>query len=198
MTMRRFMWIFVAIGIGSLLLAAAGHWLLQWGRDGVHTWLGIGVGYLLGAALLLLMPRWWREHCDDEYARPAGRRYVRALLPIMLLYSLSLFASIWLVKHGIASVPLRALVAVVPALSVGALMWAGLRYLREIDELQRRIETEAIAASALFVSLVYFAAGLLEKAKVIAVDAGAAMIWVFPLLMLAYGIAKFLAVRRYR
>ena len=39
MTMRRFMWIFVVIGLASLLLAAAGHWLLQWGRDGVHTWL---------------------------------------------------------------------------------------------------------------------------------------------------------------
>ena len=83
MTMRRFTWIFAAIGIGSLLLAAAGQWLLGWGRDGVHTWLGIGCGYLLGAGALLLMPRWWREHCDEVYAQPSGRRYTRRLPAIM-------------------------------------------------------------------------------------------------------------------
>lgn len=198
MTMRRFTWIFAAIGIGSLLLAAAGQWLLGWGRDGVHTWLGIGCGYLLGAGALLLMPRWWREHCDEVYAQPSGRRYTRRLLAIMAAYSLSLFGSIWLIKRGIESMPLRALIAVVPALAIAALMWAGLRYLREIDELQRRIETEAIAASALLVSFVYFAGGLLQKAKVIAVPSADAMIWVFPMLMLAYAIAKFIAVRRYR
>ena len=26
------------------------------------------------------MPRWWRSHCDDMYAQPAGRRYLRALV----------------------------------------------------------------------------------------------------------------------
>ena len=198
MTMSRFMWIFVAIGAGALLLAGAGQWLLHWDRGGVQTWLGIGAGYLLGALLFLLMPRWWREHCDELYAQPAGRRYIRALWPIMIGYSLTLFGSIWLIKRGIESMPLRALIAVVPALAIAALMWAGLRYLREIDELQRRIETEAIAASALLVSFVYFAGGLLQKAKVIAVPSADAMIWVFPMLMLAYAIAKFIAVRRYR
>ena len=78
------------------------------------------------------------------------------------------------------------------------LLRIGLRYLRETDELQRRIEIEAIGISALLVSLLYFAGGLLQQAKVISLDAGAVMIWVFPLLMLFYGIAKFFAVRRYR
>lgn len=198
MTLRRFMWIFVGIGAGALLLAAAGQWLLHWDRGGVQTWLGIGVGYLLGALLFLLMPRWWREHCDEMYAQPAGRRYIRALWPIMIAYSLSLFGSIWLIKRGIDSVPLRAAVAIVPALAILLFMGAALRYLREVDELQRRIETEAIGIAAMTVSFLYFAGGLLDKAKVITVDAAAAMIWVFPMTMLVYGIAKFFAVRRYR
>lgn len=198
MTMSRFMWIFVAIGAGALLLAGAGQWLLDWNRDGVQTWLGIGAGYLLGALLFLLMPRWWREHCDELYAQPAGRRYIRALWPIMIGYSLTLFGSIWLIKRGIESVPLRAAVAIVPALAILLFMRAALRYLREVDELQRRIETEAIGIAALTVSFLYFAAGLLEKARVISVDAAAAMIWVFPMTMLVYGIAKFFAVRRYQ
>ena len=164
----------------------------------MQTWLGIGVGYLLGALLFLLMPRWWREHCDEMYAQPAGRRYIRALWPIMIAYSLSLFGSIWLIKRGIDSVPLRAAVAIVPALAILLFMGAALRYLREVDELQRRIETEAIGIAAMTVSFLYFAGGLLDKAKVITVDAAAAMIWVFPMTMLVYGIAKFFAVRRYR
>lgn len=197
MTLRRWMLGFGVIAVGCLLLAAAGQWLLHWPEDAVQTWLGIGTGYLVGALLFLLVPRWWREHCDEMYAQPAGRRYLRALWPILVGYSLTLFLSLWLVKRGIASVPLRAVVAVLPALAIALLMRAALRYLREIDELQRRIETEAIGIASLLVSLLYFAAGLLQKAKVVDVDAAAAMIWVFPLLCASYGIAKMVLTRRY-
>ena len=78
------------------------------------------------------------------------------------------------------------------------MMHAALRYLREIDELQRRIETEAIGAASLLVALVYFAGGMLEKAEVVRMDAGVAMIWVFPMLCGLYGIAKMVLTRRYQ
>ena len=197
MTMRRWMWIFVAIALGSFALAAAGRFLLAWPQGAIGTWVGIGAGYLFGALLFLLVPRWWRQHCDEMYAQPAGKRYIGALLPIMLGYSLVLSASIWWIKRGIESVPLRALVAVLPALAIVLLMRAALRYLREIDELQRRIETEAIGIASLLVSVLYFAGGLLQKAKVIDIDSAAAMIWVFPLLCMTYGIAKMILTRRY-
>ena len=197
MTMRRFMWIFAAIGLGALALAGAGRFLLAWPDGVVGMWTGIGAGYLLGAALFLLMPRWWRSHCDDMYAQAAGRRYLRALWPAMVVYSLTLFASIYLIRRGIESVPLRGLVAVLPVLPIGWMMLAALRYLREVDELQRRIETEAIGIASLLVSLLYFAGGMLEKAEVIRMDAGVAMIWVFPLLCGTYGIAKMILTRRY-
>ena len=197
MTMRRWMWIFVAIALGSFALAAAGRFLLAWPQGAVGTWVGIGAGYLFGALLFLLVPRWWRQHCDEMYAQPAGRRYLRVLWPALVAYSLALFASIWLIKRGIDSVPLRALVAVLPALPIVLLMRAALRYLREIDELQRRIETEAIGIASLLVALLYFAGGLLQKAKVVDLDAAMAMIWVFPLLCAAYGIAKMVLARRY-
>ena len=197
MTLRRWMWGFVLIGLGSLALAGAGQWLLHWPNDAVQTWLGIGCGYLAGSLLFLLVPRWWRQHCDDMYAQPAGRRYLRALWPIMVAYSLTLFLSLWLLKRGIDAVPLRALVAILPALPIALLMRAALRYLREIDELQRRIETEAIGIASLLVALLYFAGGLLQKAKVIDLDAAAAMIWVFPLLCATYGITKMVLARRY-
>ena len=197
MTMRRFMWIFAAIGLGALALAGVGHFLLAWPDGVVGMWAGIGAGYLVGASLFLLMPRWWRSHCDDMYAQAAGRRYLAALWPALVAYSLTLFASIFLIKRGIESVPLRGLVAVLPVLPIGWMMLAALRYLREVDELQRRIETEAIGAASLLVALLYFAGGMLQKAKVIDIDAGIAMIWVFPLLCATYGIAKMILTRRY-
>lgn len=197
MTLRRWKWIFVAIALSAFVLAALGHFVLAWPDDAVGTWTGIGVGYLIGAALFQLMPRWWRQHCDEMYAQPAGKRYLRALWPILIGYSLALFLSLFLIKRGIESVPLRALVAVLPALALVLLMRAALRYLREIDELQRRIETEAIGIASLLVAVLYFAGGLLQKAKVVEVDAAAAMIWVFPLLCAIYGIAKMVLTRRY-
>ena len=197
MTLRRWMWGFVAIAMGCLLLAAAGRWLLAWPDDAVRIWLNIGGGYLLGALLFLLVPRWWRDHCDEMYSQPAGKRYIKALWPILIFYSLSLFASIWTIKHGVESVPLRTIVAITPALAIVLLMRAALRYLREIDELQRRIETESIGVASLLTSLLYFGAGLLQQAKVIDIGAGVAMIWVFPLLCLIYGIAKMILTRRY-
>ena len=47
MTMQRIMWIFCGIGIAALLLALIGHFVLDWGNDGVGVWTGIGAGYLL-------------------------------------------------------------------------------------------------------------------------------------------------------
>lgn len=195
--MRRFAQIFFGIGLFGLALGAAGHWLLAWPKGAVHAWLGIGAGYLLCALGMLLVPRWWRQHCDDMYAQPAGRRYIRALWPALIGYSLALFLSLWLLRRGIDPLPLRALVAVLPVLPLALMMRAALRYLREIDELQRRIETEAIGIASLLVSLLFFAGGLLQKAQVFDVDAGAAMIWVFPLLCAIYGIAKMILTRRY-
>jgi len=86
---------------------------------------------------------------------------------------------------------------VAPALAIALVMRAALRYLREVDELQRRIETESIGIASLLVALLYFAGGLLDKAKVLDFDAASVMIWVFPLLCLTYGIAKMVLTRRY-
>ena len=58
--------------------------------------------------------------------------------------------------------------------------------------------TTAVGAASLLVALVYFAGGMLEKAEVIGMDAGIAMIWVFPMLCGIYGIAKMILTRRYQ
>lgn len=197
MTTRRIAGIFAGIGVCGLLLAAAGQYLLRWPSEPVGTWVGIGGAYLVCALVVMLMPRWWREHCDETYAQPATRRYLRAMWPLMIAYALLIYLAFWLLKRGIEPAALRALVALLPMVPLVLLMRAALRYLRGVDELQRRIETEAIGIASLIVSLSYFAGGLLHAAKVLRVDAGAAMFWVFPLLCGVYGIAKMVLTRRY-
>ena len=59
------------------------------------------------------------------------------------------------------------------------------------------LETESIGIASLLVSVLYFAGGLLQQAKVIDVPSAVAMIWVFPLLCLVYGVAKMALTKRY-
>ena len=152
---------------------------------------GMGVGCLLGVAIRWFMP----EPCDS--ATPAlRRRYLREFLPPMAGYVVALFVSIWLLKR-IDEPVLRGLAALLPVPPIGLALRAIARYIRDADELQQRIELQAVSFATALVSLLYLAAGLLQQAKVIDVSAGEAMIWVFPLVCFVYGIAKAVVSRRY-
>ncbi|HEX5665109.1 MAG TPA: hypothetical protein VFX93_16670 [Xanthomonadaceae bacterium] len=160
---------------------------------------GLRVANGAGAACVLagLLAWWSPEACDS--ATPAQRqRYLRAFLPAMAAYVVVLFASVWLLRRIDDPVWLRALIALTPVVPIVLALRAVVRYIREIDELQQRIELEAVSIATALVSLAYLAAGFLQLAKLIAVPADIAMIWVFPLICLCYGIAKVLVARRYR
>ena len=100
---------------------------------------GVAVGCLLGALIRWRMP----EPCDTS--TPAlRRRYLREFLPAMALYVVALLLSVWLLKRS-DHVALRALVALLPVPPAAAAVRAMMRYIRDADELQRRIEVEALA-----------------------------------------------------
>lgn len=190
----------LAAAVSALIclgLALYGH-RVGWSERNVGVFTGLGCGLLIVVVASLLLPRWWREHCEEEYASRANRDYRRRMWPAMLLYVALVFGSTWLLRNTAQSMPLRALIAVAPALPIFLLMRAFLRFLRSVDEMQRRIEMEAIGVAALVVSQVYLAGGFLQLGKVIDIPAGVAMIWVFPLMCFSYGIGKFQAMRRYR
>ena len=159
---------------------------------------GVGFGLLLAGGLRFLMPRWWRERTEEEFQSPASRRYRRSVMPAMAAYVVLVLLSSALLRHGIAALPLRMAVALLPVPPIALVMRGFLVYLRQVDEFQRQIELESIGVGALVVSMAYVAGGFLQIGKVIDVPAGAAMIWVFPLICLGYGLGKFLAHRRYR
>lgn len=153
---------------------------------------GVAGGLLFGGLLRWRMP----DPCDT--GTPALRsRYLREFLPAMVGYVVTVFLSVWLLKRGIDQPGLRALVALLPVPAIGLALRAIIRYIRDVDELQQRIELEAVSFAAAFVSMVYVTGGFLQLAKVIDIPSAVSMIWVFPLICLSYGLAKMVVARRY-
>ncbi|ATD66470.1 hypothetical protein CNR27_02560 [Luteimonas chenhongjianii] len=127
---------------------------------------------------------------------PVQRRYTRELLIGMGAYAGLLIVSLLLLRQ-VEAPTLRAVVALLPILPIALVLRAMVRFIREVDELQQRIELEAVCIAAALVSFGYMTAGFLQAARVIDVPASAAMLWVFPLLCGTYGIAKAVVARRY-
>lgn len=190
---RRLAPVLTVAGAGLILLASYAA-PLGWHPSAVLR----GVLSLLGAALLLAgVLRLCLGEASHSAPRALQRRYLREFLPAMAGYALGVFVSMWLLKR-IDPPLLRALVALLPIPGIVLAMRAMVRYIRDTDEMQRRIELEAICIATLCVSLGYLAAAFLQSAKVIAVAADAAMFWVFPLVCVAYGVAKVFVARRFR
>jgi hypothetical protein len=153
---------------------------------------GFGAGGLFGAVFA-----WFSPNACDATTPALRRRYLREFLPSMAAYVLLVFVSVWLLKQ-VDAPALRALVALLPLPPFAFALRAIVRYIRDADELQRRIELEAVSLSTAFVSFAYLTGGFLQAARVIDVRAADAMIWVFPLTCLAYGVVKIVVSRRYR
>lgn len=153
---------------------------------------GVTIGLLFAAVLCWQLP----DACDS--APPQLRkRYSREMMVAMGGYAVLLFTSIWLLKH-VDTTGLRAVIALLPVPPIALMLRAMIRYIRDADELQQRIELQAVSFATAFVSLLYLSGGLLQTARVLDVPASAAMIWVFPLVCLGYGLAKIVVARRYR
>ena len=134
--------------------------------------------------------------CDGA-PRALQRRYTRDLMLGMGAYMVLLFVSLLLLR-GVEGPALRALVALLPVAPIALVLRAMVHFIRGVDELQQRIEFEAVCIAAALVAFAYMTAGFLQAAHVIDVPASAAMLWVFPLLCGTYGIVKAVIARRYR
>ncbi|MFT4248875.1 MAG: hypothetical protein QM581_12750 [Pseudomonas sp.] len=177
---------------------------------GLALFAGLGVAALLGvrldntpgglvigmaaSALFSALVLWFRP--DDRASSALTRRYRRELVPALLAYVAVML--VWRhVLDGLAATWLRVLVALLPALLVLWVIRAKVRYVRDSDELQRRIELESAGIAAGLVGGGYMVASFLQSAGLIDVQATSAMLWVFPALCLVYAIARLLIARRY-
>nr|WP_241092910.1 hypothetical protein [Xanthomonas bonasiae] len=184
----------VVLGVSVALLAVTPWLRLLRGDDYFR---GLWFGLCIGGIFLALM-LWWSPGSLRDSAPPAlARRYYREFgLPMLLYVGVMLC---W--RRLLGSVEAdwaRVLIALLPALLVALVIRAVARFVRDSDEMQRRIELESIAIAAGLVAGGYMTAGFLQAAGTIAVPAAAAMLWVFPLLCATYGIAKGVNARRYQ
>jgi len=187
---RKALWM-LAVAVAGFALSAAGHWVFGWRDYVVGFFFGAGLAGLLAAPML-----WFLPDMSDAVPKKLARRYQRDVGIAMSLYvGIMLF---W--KHLLDRIDatwLRVLVALAPALLICWVLRAFVIYVRDSDEMQRRIELESVAIAAMLMSAIYLAAGFLQSADLIAVPAKVAMLWVFPSLCLLYGVAKVFVSRRY-
>ena len=112
---------------------------------------GMGGGALLWAAVLAAFGPRLPDPCDSS--TPAlRRRYLREFIPPMVGYVVATLLSVWWLQ-SIDATWLRALVALLPVPPIALAMRAIMRYIRDADELQRRIELEAVSFATALVSL---------------------------------------------
>ena len=185
----------------GMLIAAAGFTLVAsalwlWQPMGVQSRVaGSLFGIALGLAVAALLRRLMPDGCDAAPAK-LRKRYTREVMLAMAGYVVLLMLSILLLKR-VEDGLLRALIALLPVPPMMLVLRAMIRYIRDADELQQRIELEAVSFATAFISLLYLTGGFLQSAKVIDVPSNVAMIWVFPLVCLSYGLAKAVVARRY-
>ena len=128
-------------------------------------------------------------------SRMNNKRYERQVMLSMAIYMVVLFAANPLL-HATRSLPLKALLALVPVLPVLyviALMW---RRIRDSDELEQRTNLVALGVAAALVSALSLVGGFLSAGGVVQLK-GDVLIWVFPVLMVGYGGAYKWVSRRY-
>jgi hypothetical protein len=130
--------------------------------------------------------------------RPVHKRYLREFFPAMFGYVVLIFLSVGWLKtlEGQAA---RTLVTLLPVIPIAFVIRAIVRVIRDQDELERRIDLEAIAAAGGIGCFGFFTYGMLLNAQVIpAPPAEAVAIWVLPVFMGVFGIVKCAVRLRYR
>lgn len=121
------------------------------------------------------------------------KRFLKAFGTSMAGYTAMVPVSIWLLK-GHEHSALRFLFAVLPVFPSAFAMCATIRFVRSLDELQRRIHLEGMAFSFLGTCLISLTWGFLQDAGLPHAD----VIWVPLLLVLLWAVGLNIARRRYQ
>jgi len=127
--------------------------------------------------------------------RPANLRYhLRSVPPLLLVIVLMLLPR-WLPTGGPDAV--RIALRLLPLVPMAFIYLLYLRYLRESDELERKVEVEALALSAIATMLVGVGALLLGEESGIAPRAETSLVAVLLVQTGSYALARLWLRRRY-
>jgi hypothetical protein len=120
------------------------------------------------------------------------KRYLKEFLCSMAGYSVTVPLSVWMLR-GHEHTPLGYIIAFLPIIPSAFAMWAFMRYFRGLDELQRRIQLEAVAFSFLATCLITLTWAFQQNAGLPRFDVS----WVAPLLIVLWSLGLAIAKRRY-
>ena len=121
-----------------------------------------------------------------------AKRYLKEFLSSMAAYSILVPLSMRLLR-GHEHTVFGYLVAFLPIIPSAFALWAFLRFFRGLDELQRRIQLEAVAFSFLATCFITLTWAFQQNAGLPRFDVS----WVAPLLILLWGLGLGIAKRRY-
>ncbi|EIL98844.1 hypothetical protein [Rhodanobacter thiooxydans] len=128
-------------------------------------------------------------------ARFTEGRYRSRVALAMVLYVVVLLLA-WPLVRGAASLPLRVVLALLPTLPVFYVIWQMAQRVRHGDELEQRTHLIALGASTAVVGVASLVGGFLAAAGVVPLD-GSILLWVFPLMVVGYQVARWWVVRHY-
>ena len=121
-------------------------------------------------------------------------QYLKELSATLAVYALLLVGSIELLQNVKIGAPWRDVVALSPMLAALAMAWVILRELRRMDELQMRIQLEALGFSFAGTAILTFSYGFLEGLGYPRLS----MFTVWPILAGLWLVGLVLARRRYQ
>ena len=120
-------------------------------------------------------------------------RYTLELLAALALYATFLVISLKLVPHLTRGSAVQAFVSLSPVLPALGVCWAVMRGLRRMDEMQRKIQVEALGVAFAATAIATFSYGFLENVGYPKLS----MFTVWPLMALFWVIAGFISSRRH-
>ncbi len=123
----------------------------------------------------------------------ASRAYVIEFGASKLVYAIGLIASIWLIQQN-PQAPWRYAVALANIVPTMFAVLAFVRFPRRMDELQRRIQLEALGLSFAATGILTFVYGFLQNVGFPPIS----WIWIFPMMIALWGSGSAIASARYR
>ena len=123
-----------------------------------------------------------------------SKQYLKELAVAFAAYVALLVGSIELLQHVAIAAPWRDLVALSPMLAAVVMPWVILRELRRMDELQMRIQLEALGFSFAGTAILTFSYGFLEGLGYPRLS----MFSVWPVMAVLWIVGLVLARRRYQ
>jgi len=136
--------------------------------------------------------------CEAKFApKPAAREYMRDMALAGVAYMALVMVGVYVVRHDEPPQWAAALLALAPLAPVSFMLRAYLRFFARVDELQRRIQSEAMLIAALVVGFACLTYGFLESFADFPAIPGA-LLWVLPAMIMVWGFAQVFVRRRYR